>query len=560
MMVLLIVLAITVIGMGYLARADTELACGGNMLLRMQMDQLADSALEHTRGLLLHPQEVPTAYWTGATLQQLIAASQDYYDVSVARPDPEDRCTYGITCEAYRLAGSEKTGRSRLAAELRLDPCIALWANGDLTFRKDWVLCGDMRSGGKVVSVASKESVAGDVFSSTLTGSIVGRPGDVNSLSLAWPPVTVGYENPEYGSGVVSGILSGTTRAPAIWRCLGTGLVLDGNVTIQGMLLVDGDLTIRGNANKIVAAKNLPALYVGGHLIVEDVNGLQIEGLAVVDGDVRISAAASGVALVGSLFVGGTLIETTADASGNGHHALLRGTPQWTTGPLGGALQFDGVGDYVDCGTSLAFDIVSQITVAAWVNTKDAGDDKHHPYVTKGDHTYALKHRHLPEDPVNYIEFFIYDSDWQSARFPVDPNFNHEWHHVAGTYDGNRVRLYIDGVRKADPNYTGSIAVRPADPVSIGANSEWPDRSFQGAIDDVRIYNRALSDAEIGDVLRGGAVIPGPLVAHWALDEAGSVMTVTADPMRAAIMEGVNGAPRCWSPAAGAFFRSVRRQ
>ena len=127
LMVLLIVLAVTIVATGFLARADVEMACGENMALRTQMDQLADSALEHARGMLLHPQDVPAAYWTGATQLQLIDGSGDYYDVQIVRDacEPSDYCTYNVTCEAYRLKGSEKTGSSPLSAQLRLDPCIA---------------------------------------------------------------------------------------------------------------------------------------------------------------------------------------------------------------------------------------------------------------------------------------------------------------------------------------------------------------------------------------------------------------------------------------------------
>ena len=78
LMVLIIVLAITVIATGFVARADVELACGRNMLLRAQMDHLADSALEHAQGLLLHPHEVSGVYWAGSDGLQLVEGSSDY--------------------------------------------------------------------------------------------------------------------------------------------------------------------------------------------------------------------------------------------------------------------------------------------------------------------------------------------------------------------------------------------------------------------------------------------------------------------------------------------------
>jgi hypothetical protein len=561
LMVLLIVLAITIMATGFLAGTDTELACGANTLLRLQMDQLAESGLEHARGLILHPQDVPADFWTsGATAQQLVADSRDYYDVRTLRDanQPTDYCTYDITCEAYRLAGAEKIGQSRLAAVLRLDPCIGLWSNSSLDFRNSWCLYGDLRSGGKIVNSAAQQSIDGDAFAGSLEGSIVGQFSDANQLPLAWPPVTLTYTNPEYANAAACGTLSGSTYPAAIWRSAGD-LVLAGNVTIEGMLLVAGNLTIRGNGNKIVAAPKLPALYVSGNLKIENADGLQIEGLAVVDHDLQINAAASHVAVVGALFVGGTLIETTADISGNNHTGLIRGNPVWTSGRLGGALQLDSAGDYIDCGTNAAFDISKWITVAAWVNPTDAGDGRHHPYVTKGDHAYSLQHRRLAGDPNDSIEFSIYDSGWQSARCAVNASFNGAWHHVAGTYDGAKVRLYIDGVLKAEPNAAGPIESHTEHSLYIGANYEWPDRSYRGAIDDVRLYHIALDGAAINNIMAGTAVATG-LVARWTLDEPGSHMTITADPMRAAIVAWEAGVPKCWSPAAGGFYRRIQRQ
>lgn len=561
LMVLLLILAITILATGFLAGADTELACGANTLLRLQMDQLAESGLEHARGLILHSQDVPTDFWTdGATAQQLMADSRDYYDVRTTRDanQPTDYRTYDITCTAYRLTGTEKTGQSRLAAVLRLDPCVGLWSNGDLDFRGSWCLDGDLRSGGKIVNRATPQAIDGDAFAGGLAGSIVGQLSDANQLSLAWPPVTQTYTNPEYTNGVVSGTLSGAAYPAAIWRAAGD-LVLQGNVTIEGMLLVAGNLTVRGNANRIVAARRLPALYVGGNLTIEKVDGLQIEGLAVVDHDLQIHAAASHVAVVGALFVGGTLVETTADVSGNGHWGRIRGNPAWTGGKLGGALQLGGVGDYIDCGTHPAFDISNWIAVAAWIHPQDAGDGKYHPYVTKGDHAYGLQHRHRAGDLSDSIEFFIYDTTWRSARSNVDASFDGEWHHVAGTYDGNDVSLYIDGALRATTPHVGAIAAQPLHPLYIGADCEWPDRTYQGSIDDVRLYNSPLSGAQISSVMAGAPVVAG-LVARWTLDEVGSSMTIAADPMKAAIAVWDAGVPKCWSPAVGGFYRSIRRQ
>ena len=71
-----------------------------------------------------------------------------------------------------------------------------------------------------------------------------------------------------------------------------------------------------------------------------------------------------------------------------------------------------------------------------------------------------------------------------------------EWHHVAGVYDGRVMKLYVDGKLDATKPWAGGIAKNNSD-VLIGENVEQPNRCFDGLIDDVRIYNYALSESEI---------------------------------------------------------------
>ena len=78
----------------------------------------------------------------------------------------------------------------------------------------------------------------------------------------------------------------------------------------------------------------------------------------------------------------------------------------------------------------------------------------------------------------------------------MDDSFNGEWHHIAGTYDGNQLRLYVDGGLVDSEDYLGSIN-STTNPVNIGRNSQQTTRLYEGAIDDVKIYNRALSAGEI---------------------------------------------------------------
>ena len=179
------------------------------------------------------------------------------------------------------------------------------------------------------------------------------------------------------------------------------------------------------------------------------------------------------------------------DSSGNNLHGTIVGTPNYVAGITGMALELDGEDDHVDCGTAANFDITGQITLAAWVRTNDAGNGQHNPYITKGDQTYGLKHASN-----NSMEFFIYEGDWHTIQSPVGDAFNGVWHHVAGTYDGSQLKLFVDGGQAAILDYTGSIATGTY-PVNLGRNSQNTDRFYGGAIDEARIYNRALSEGEI---------------------------------------------------------------
>ncbi len=73
------------------------------------------------------------------------------------------------------------------------------------------------------------------------------------------------------------------------------------------------------------------------------------------------------------------------------------------------------------------------------------------------------------------------------------------WHHVAGVYDKEKIYLYIDGSLDASAAAPGTIRVNEA-PVYIGENSQMPNRFWNGMIDDVRIYNYALSAEEISEI------------------------------------------------------------
>jgi len=221
---------------------------------------------------------------------------------------------------------------------------------------------------------------------------------------------------------------------------------------------------------------------------------------------------------------------TAYDSSDYGNDGTIQGDPKWVPGYidwvpgyLGGAIQLDGVDDYIDCGNDASVNITNQITLAAWVKTNDSGNSERKPYIRKGGPSYVLNHENN-----NSINLEIRgDSGWSSVAFPVDSSFNGVWHHLAGTYDGSQLKLYIDGRLEATTASTGPISICDYN-VNIGRNSkETSAPKFNGLIDDVRIYSRALTEGEIHQVIiptlafnpnpaNGATDVPRDVILSWS--------------------------------------------
>jgi cytoskeletal protein CcmA (bactofilin family) len=294
LVVLFIVMAITILSLGFLSRSDVELACGENMILRTQMDYLAESGLEHARGLILNDNNY-LGDWA-VSRQRLVDSSDDYYDVDVVK-DVNGECNYWITCDAYREKDGEKIGRSSLEAELRLDPCIAFWIQANVQIASTVRIDGDVCCNGTLINYGV---INGDVFANSLSGSgsVTGRQKTTGDLSLTWPQITVGdytYDYTIIEANIPSGNYTGVIYCP-------NNIELSGNVNIEGMLITGANLTVTGTGNIITAGGNLPAILVTGNLRIYSGGSLDVYGLAVVNRRVQNDSGGN-VNINGGLFV-----------------------------------------------------------------------------------------------------------------------------------------------------------------------------------------------------------------------------------------------------------------
>ena len=221
---------------------------------------------------------------------------------------------------------------------------------------------------------------------------------------------------------------------------------------------------------------------------------------------------------------------TIAVDSVGGHDGTLAGNPTWATGTLGGALDFDGAGDRVDVGPILDAG-APQISVMSWVFKRDTGDDCVISKSSGGaivDHIFSLgvagttiRARLRTTDNGG-------TSDYDGGTIPLD-----QWVHLAFTYDGGTLRIYMDGTETASYAVTGDMIASTLD-VAIGNVNAIDDRYWNGRLDDVRIYDRALDPVEITDLAAqgggGGGSGSPPVFEEFteaALGSNGSSLTIS---------------------------------
>ena len=305
--VLMIVMVITVMALGFLSRSDVELACGENMVMRTQMDYLAESGLEHARGLILNPQDIGSEDWI-ATAQQLVAGSDDYYDVNVVKLGERN---YEIICEAYRQKAGDRIGRSSLEAELRLDPCIVYWAGLDTTVWPQMTINGDVYCGG---NLTNNGDINGDVFAIGTIGGTnpQGQKKPAAEANVIWPNLAVTDFEPTYYIGSTSYLaqqiidvnIPTPSNLTGVWYRIGD-VNMPGNVTVNGTVVVDGTLRISGVNNVITAKPNFPALLVTGQVVMEDGSALVVTGLAQIDQQITAdpNATSASIQVIGGLFI-----------------------------------------------------------------------------------------------------------------------------------------------------------------------------------------------------------------------------------------------------------------
>jgi hypothetical protein len=162
-------------------------------------------------------------------------------------------------------------------------------------------------------------------------------------------------------------------------------------------------------------------------------------------------------------------------------------------GKANSAMSFDGVNDYIDCGNGANLNMTDKITISAWIklyNKVNSGRIVH-----KGGQTN------------NYLDYSLIIGDNGKISFGASKTSNtilrvrdvdslelHTWYYIVGIFDGANYAIYLNGNKKKTTN--AGLSNSNINTLNIGRRNDG-EQYFNGLIDDVRIYNRALSQEEI---------------------------------------------------------------
>jgi hypothetical protein len=192
------------------------------------------------------------------------------------------------------------------------------------------------------------------------------------------------------------------------------------------------------------------------------------------------------------------------------------GRPNWSTRCNGVAvLDFNGSSNYISIPNAPHLQLKDSVTMAAWIKGDSWGSASNvNAILRKGD-----------DNPNSYqlaivdgrVALYLDDSDAGGIRGRTVLNSG-EWYHVAATWDGREAKIFINGVLDNVPATRTGELIEDARPLFIGGGSG--SDQFDGMMYDVRLYNRALPQAEIAEM--------SGLSGHWKLDETSGITAADA--------------------------------
>jgi hypothetical protein len=362
-------------------------------------------------------------------------------------------------------------------------------------------------SGGDHVAVAWQRQ--GDAAPVNGTGEIPGTVLEYRTGGYYADPVPT----PPYP---LADLISAEATVATVFDVLANDLDLD-NATLTVQSVTQGALGRVSFSGRNVIYTSQPGLLGEDTFTYVTRNS---QGL-IAAGSVRVTITDSASGLLGWWRMNEANGNSVTDSSGSQHSANFTGAPTWTAGKFGGGLQFNGTSDYLTTVNSIT--TPSPLTITAWIN----------PNTTSGVRTILAQNGAASFRTNGTGLRFTTPGirDHNTATGLISANV---WQHVAVTFQPNLaggVRFYVNGTLRATINSSGQ---------STNGNAWWIGRAqggeyFSGALDEVRLYNRALTASEIA-IIAGATHFDDWRANHFTPTQLGNSLISGAN----AINNGAN--------------------
>lgn len=194
--------------------------------------------------------------------------------------------------------------------------------------------------------------------------------------------------------------------------------------------------------------------------------------------------------------------DAAEDSSGNGHNGKILGNVKWTDSKFGKALEFPGVsGNFVSIPDEEDLNLVTW-SITTWIKIEEVKGSECH-VVIKEEPGNVRNYGIIVKPGFAYPTFTSGPGVWKNiaGKTPVTDD---EWRHIAATYDKTLERLYVDGVLDVQIGFTDIPDTTPG-PLGIGSGGTKGDVGpVIGVIDEVAVFNVALTEDDINDIMNSG--------------------------------------------------------
>lgn len=190
------------------------------------------------------------------------------------------------------------------------------------------------------------------------------------------------------------------------------------------------------------------------------------------------------------------------DLSGNGNTGTISGLT-WQPGKFGSCLYGDGNGNHVNLGDRPQIEGVGAFSISLWAMIPNSSIPATQfiaaKYGAGGDRTFAL-YTTDAEYAVMYVYNSIGSSDYGYCLNVFKTAY--KWRHIVGVYDGVHIYVYVDGLLGSDVGDLTGVTGSSSEPMVLFAENDGSQNDFNGSIDDVMLFNRALTASEIAQLYR----------------------------------------------------------